>query len=598
MNPNSNSNNTENQALRKEDMWKSFLDAIESYTTSRKYSEQLPEIINQGLQVFLEIPHSEAASLFILKEDTFEFEHRTTVPNENSSKLIEIYEFLLDQGIIGTTLESGNIIIHPTDEKPDNQFGSLVAPLIVSWGVLGIVIIKIKNPNAIFNQMFYRLCSLHGSLFASTLENSILFRNLDKSKSILEQKVAARTMDLAQSQRELNAILNFVQTGIVVVNAETKNIIRVNPVAVDLIGVEEDNILGRKYTEFMTQINKEIIGDGTKIKSAKNFESELTRPDGKKIPILRTTAYINLGNKQLFIESFLDITDRKNAENALLESNELLELKVQERTEDLHVLIHKLKEEIAVRERAELEAKKMLEKEKELSELKTKFVSMVSHEFRTPLTVIKSAAQMISRFKEKLSGEEQDDYLFRIMKTVDVVTDLIENVIFIGKKDANKMLSTPSTIILVDFCTQIIKDLQLSFTTPRQINFKYSSIDLTLWGDEKLLRLIILNLLSNAIKYSDDSQPVELVLDSDENFVIFKIIDYGIGIPIVDQEQIFDLFYRAENVGSRSGTGLGLAVVMQSLQALNGEMDLSSRENKGTTFTVKIPKTTKNRVKK
>jgi signal transduction histidine kinase len=456
--------------------------------------------------------------------------------------------------------------------------------MIVPSGVLGIVLISLEYLPQNINPVLLKLCLLYGNLFASTIDNALLHKHLNQTRELLEQKVAIRTMHLSQSKRELNAIIDSVHNGILVIDAKTNIINRANPVAAQLIKLEESNITGRIYTEFLDSDGRVNLPEENQ-----NFESLLKDTDGRLIRILRTVSYINLGKGKLRIESFLDISDRKKYEEELQESNEILERKVKERTEDLELLVHKLKDEVQEKEKAQGEILKMLEKEKDLSELKTKFVSMVSHEFRTPLTIIRSSAQLMEKFFSALSDDEKKEYLDKIVKTVDFMKDQIENVIFIGKSDTSKIQLSPASINIAEFCRNIINDFQLTLNTKRIIRFNYKGSNRRVLIDTKVLKHVIVNVLSNAVKYSPNDKPVDFSVVLEGNSVIFNIQDYGIGIAEEDQKKIFELFYRGKNVGNISGTGLGMSVIVRSLEILNGKIELSSRVNIGTTFTVIIP---------
>lgn len=563
-----------------------FFEHIEVYVSERKYIDRMPEIILQGLQVFTNYPNALAASLFMLKDNSYEFEHRFSVPQSKKDEFKVLFSRLIDSGIIGKALESGNIEVDNHKNGISNY--SVLVPLVVSWGIIGIVVIEIDPDSVkVENQILNRMTSLLGGLFAGALENSILFKNLGTSKAVLEQKVAARTMDLAQSQRELKAILDSVQTGILVHEWESNQIIKANPVAVDLISVNHDEILGKPISNFLQEIDYSNPKYSALIN--KNFESFLINSRNELIPIIRTTSYVNLGSSKYRIECFLDITDRKKFEEELQKSNELLELKVEERTLDLQLLIKKLKDEIDEHSKVQAELKVMLDKEKELSEMKTRFVSMVSHEFRTPLTVIRSAAQMMNKFKSNLSPEEQDEYVMRVIKTVDTLTDLIENVLFIGKQSVQGESPTPSMLDLVSFTDNVINEFKLTLLKTREIIFTTIGFSNSLVTNEKLLRLILINLLSNAAKYSSNDTSIEMKLYLNKESFTYIVKDFGIGIPEEEQEKIFKLFYRADNVGRVAGTGIGLPVVLNSVQMLNGKIDLSSKINKGTIFTITIP---------
>lgn len=566
--------------------WKEFLHEIEDYVSKRSHIDRTPDLIQEGLKVFMKYPNAVSASLFMLKDNSFEFEFRTSVPAINIDENKALFMKLVETGKVGSALESGNIISAGSNNPVS---GILIVPLVASWGILGIILLESKEINYETDKMQIRLVSLMSGLFAGALENSYLFKNLGATKATLEQKVAARTMDLAQSQRELKAILDYVQTGIFVIDINTNQVVKCNPVAIDLIKDLPSNIIGANVHRFLEEVDYASRPQSLLTNYAvQNFESFLKAADGTEIPILRTSAFVNLGVNKYRIESFLDITEIKQYQDELQQANEYLEMKVQERTLDLQLLIKKLKDEIQEKTNAQSELKKMLDKEKELSELKTRFVSMVSHEFRTPLTVIRSAAQMLDKFKLKLNPFEQEEYLQRIVKTVDNLTDLIENVIFIGKQEQDRNDPVPTLLNLVGFTEGLIKEFEMGLLKPRQINFNTVGANISVVSNEKLLRLIIINLLSNAAKYSFDT-PIDITLYCNNDNYTYVITDYGIGIPEEEQEKIFRMFYRADNVGKVAGTGIGLPVVLNSVQLLKGKINLESKMNSGTTFTITIP---------
>lgn len=565
---------------------KYYFEQIEEYVAQRKYIDRIPEIIQQGMQVFAKYPFAIATSLFMLKENSLEFEHRASFPPTKKEEFNLLFGRLVEAGLVGNALETGSIVSGNIPNAKNQPI--VLVPLVVSWGIIGLIVIELEENYVSMNaEVTNRLTAMLGGLFAGSLENSMLFKNLGTTKAILEQKVAARTMDLAQSRRELNAILDSVQTGILVYEWESLKITKANPVAIDLIDRKTEDIVGKPIHDFLLDIDYSNPMYSSEVQ--RNFESALKNSKGDVIPIIRTTSYVNLGVTKYRIDCFLDITERKKFEEELKKYNELLELKVEERTLDLQILIKKLKDEIQEHSKVQKELKVMLDKEKELSEMKTRFVSMVSHEFRTPLTVIRSAAQMLNKFKKNLSEEEQEDYIIRIVKTVDTLTDLIENVLFIGKQTAQTESPSPTKLDLVVFTENLINEFKMTLLKPRNISFTTIGYSNSLITNEKLLRLILMNLISNAAKYSAADTPIEIKLYLNNDNFTYIIKDNGIGIPDEEQQKIFNLFYRADNVGKVAGTGIGLPVVLNSVQMLNGKIDLASRINQGTTFTITIP---------
>lgn len=245
---------------------------------------------------------------------------------------------------------------------------------------------------------------------------------------------------------------------------------------------------------------------------------------------------------------------------------------------------------------AEVEIRKALEKERELSELRASFVSMVSHEFRTPLTTIQSSAELLERYSDRLAQEKKQNHFIRIQTAVRRMTQLLDDVLTIGKAEAGKLQFNPQPINLVTFCGAIVESMQ-SFLTDEhthashqhQLSFVTQGNCTNARMDENLLEHILTNLLSNAIKYSPNGGTVQFDLICHESSAIFRIQDTGIGIPSEDLEKLFDSFGRASNVGIIQGTGLGLAIVKRCVDLHGGKIAVETELGVGTTFTVTLP---------
>ncbi|PSM49716.1 hypothetical protein C7Y66_07520 [Chroococcidiopsis sp. CCALA 051] len=243
---------------------------------------------------------------------------------------------------------------------------------------------------------------------------------------------------------------------------------------------------------------------------------------------------------------------------------------------------------ITDRKRTEAEMQHTLAKEKELSELKSRFVTMTSHEFRTPLTTILSSAELMEDFGSQWAEEKKLLHLRRIVTTVKHMNQLLDDVLLIGKAEAGKLECNPIELDIVQFCRELVEEMQMITDSHTiHLNSQCESSEVAL--DEKLLRHILINLLSNAIKYSPTSSIVSFNLNVDAKKVIFQVQDRGIGIPKIDREQLFQSFYRASNVGTISGTGLGLAIVKRAVDLHCGNITVESEVGVGTTFVVSLP---------
>lgn len=245
--------------------------------------------------------------------------------------------------------------------------------------------------------------------------------------------------------------------------------------------------------------------------------------------------------------------------------------------------------DITERKKAEVDIRNSLEKQKELGELKTRFVSMTSHEFRTPLTTILSSTELLEKYNKKLSDEKKAQHLQRIKVSVKHMTQLLNNVLLIGKAEAGKLQCRPVAMDLPKFCRDLVEELQLSSGEKHTIAFCHQGESLTAYLDEKLLLYIFSNLLSNAIKYSPEGGTVNFNLIFESEKVIFQVQDQGIGIPAAEQKQLFNSFHRASNVGTISGTGLGLAIVKKAIDLHQGEIAVKSEVGVGTMFIVTLP---------
>jgi signal transduction histidine kinase len=231
----------------------------------------------------------------------------------------------------------------------------------------------------------------------------------------------------------------------------------------------------------------------------------------------------------------------------------------------------------------------MLRKEQELNKLKSSFISMASHEFRTPLTAISSSAMLIG--KQNGSGEEDKrlKYVTQIKKNVENLVVILNDFLSLGKLEEGKVLPKPCSFDLIDFSKSIIQEVTPNFKDGQDINFIHDKSEVLVWLDQKLTYHLLINLLSNAIKYSPKDKNILLSISNRNERVILKVKDEGIGIPLEDRENIFQRFYRAHNTNNIEGTGLGLNIVKQYVELMNGHVSVNSKINGGTTFIVELP---------
>ncbi len=230
-----------------------------------------------------------------------------------------------------------------------------------------------------------------------------------------------------------------------------------------------------------------------------------------------------------------------------------------------------------------------LAQEKELGEMKLQFFSMVSHEFRTPLSVIIGSAQLLLENLRTRIEPERLKKLTQIQSSAKLMTQLLNDILTLARADAGKLECKPELIEMQFFCLNLLEDIQLFSEHPRTIQFKKLGSSTYAYLDERLIYSVLSNLLSNAIKYSPPSSPIDFTLTCEPDLVLFEIKDRGIGIPREEQAHIFEPFRRGANVGNIAGSGLGMAVVKKCLDLHQGELTLESEVGVGTVFTLKIP---------
>lgn len=295
-----------------------------------------------------------------------------------------------------------------------------------------------------------------------------------------------------------------------------------------------------------------------------------------------------------FAKSFNIMLDKfLISRNELEELNYQLESKVKERTKSLQneVEMRKLSEKKL--EKYNSEIKSLLEKEKELNKLKTQFVSTVSHEYRTPLTVILNSSYLINKFALKNDYTSVKEYIEKIQFSVIQMKDLLEDTLNYGEIESSKYYVHLEDFDLNNLIKNIIQDFN-TINRNRTIIFNNNIINNCVYSDKKAIHHCINNLMSNAIKFSKDDIEIELSEDN-ENYYI-TVLDQGIGIPEEDQKNIFSAFYRTSLTKNLPGTGLGLSIANKYIQALNGKLSLESKINVGTKFEIRIPKLNENKI--
>lgn len=368
----------------------------------------------------------------------------------------------------------------------------------------------------------------------------------------------------------------------------------------ELAGMPLEDLLPERYRHLHAQQRQIFHKNPKPRRMGIGRDLVAVRKDGSEFPVEVSLSHHTVKGTMLIMAFVIDITERKKAEEAIRRSEEQLlvyaaelERKVQARTqalnktvEDLEKANQFLQEQIAVRKKAEEEARRALERERELNELKSKFVSIASHEFRTPLSTVLSSASLIAQYREKGDLEKIDKHIQRIKSSVNHLTAILNDFLSLGKLEEGRIEVQKEEVLLTQLIQEVMDEMRPQLKEAQQINLNTAGQPVTAVTDTRIMRNILFNLLSNASKYSDKGKLIDISLRFWNNHYEISIRDEGIGIPKADQKHLFERFFRASNSGNIQGTGLGLNIVKRYVELLGGEINFTSEEGEGTTFTL------------
>jgi len=457
------------------------------------------------------------------------------------------------------------------------------------------------------------------SNFSTGNENYVIAFIIDISERRISEELLSKEKEVAQMYLDIAPVIFLV------LNKE-QQVSLINQNGCQILGFSENEIVDKNWFDaFVTDTEKETsrqlfiqLMDG-KISINNPFEYEIRTANGEHRLIAWKNTIIRdeRGNPQAVLSSGEDITARKQQDEIIdkankelqryseevLELNADLEKRVRVRTEELAELINRLERintELAIEIKERKQAEKLLEKnkedlrtalnkEKELSELKSRFVTMASHEFRTPLSTILSSVSLISKYNEPGQDEKRFKHIERIKSAVYNLTSILNDFLSLGKLEEGKVASTPTTFDITSFSNDLVGELKEVTKTGQSITYNHEGTSTTVFLDKNLTRNICINLLSNAIKYSEEGTPIHFQTVIEHDTLMISVSDKGIGIPESEQQYIFDRFFRANNASNIQGTGLGLNIVKKYVELMQGEVGFTSISGKGTTFTLTLP---------
>lgn len=413
--------------------------------------------------------------------------------------------------------------------------------------------------------------------------------------------------NISDVANRLNAIIQTAVDGIITIS--DRGIIEsLNPATCRIFGYDVSEMLGQNIamlmpsphrevhdnyiSNYMTSGHRKIIGIGREVLGKKK--------DGSTFPFWLAVSEVNLGGKRLFTGIVHDMTEQKKAEAELLKLNQELEGKIAERTEKLSDVVNKLLatnqqlyHEVQERKAAEqsllllqLELQQALKKEQDLGLLKTRFVSMASHEFRTPLSTILSSASLMDQYTQTEQQDKRHRHFLKIRNSVEMLTMLLNDFLSISRLEEGKVELSLEKVNFQAFCQEVMDEMNITLKKGQKLITHHEDADLVIEIDKKLLKLMLINLISNASKYSEEDTTIICETQKVGQLFSLSIIDKGMGIPEEDKPHMFDRFFRASNAMNIKGTGLGLPIAKRYAEMMNGELSFESELSKGSTFTV------------
>ena len=402
--------------------------------------------------------------------------------------------------------------------------------------------------------------------------------------------------DYSELALRLKAIIDTAIDGIITID-QFGHVESINNSAAKMFNYKPEEVVGKNISMLMPEPHQSshdgyiqryldtkkprIIGIGREVPGKKK--------SGKIFPFRLAVSEVILNDRIIFTGVIHDLTQVKKAEEELLQAKASLEEKVEERTNELEQVVNQLLETNTRLAKSQAILQLSLEKEKELNELKSRFVSMASHEFRTPLSTIMSSASLLSKYNDPIHTDRKAKHVGRIKSAVNNLTGILNDFLSLSKLEEGKVELNPEVVVIKDLLNMVKDEVEGIQKEDQVIHIKVSGKAQRFISDPRILKNIFFNLISNAIKYSPGGSMIICEVNYKKEFINFKVKDEGIGIPEKEQKFLFERFFRASNVENVQGTGLGLNIVKQYLEILSGSIEMASKPGKGSTFSINLP---------
>ena len=387
------------------------------------------------------------------------------------------------------------------------------------------------------------------------------------------------------SSNHFEALFEYATIGILITDSNGV-IAAINPFALNEFGYTRKELLGKKIemlipTRFQGQHvrNREHYSKRPQTRPmGVGMDLFALKKDGTEFPVEVSLGNYHTNGDRYVIAFITNISVRKKGETEIKQLNDDLEATVERRTKELTNAMHQL-------EISKEELSKSLEKEKELGELKSRFVSMASHEFRTPLSTILSSAYLIEKYKTTEDQPKRDRHLQRVISSVRMLTDILNDFLSLGKIEERKIQVRITEFNIRELVIDIVGEIKNNVKEKQEINYRHEGGAIVSL-DTSLLKHMVMNLVSNASKFSPDAASIEIKTINPDHQLTLTVKDHGIGISREDQKHLMERFFRGSNAGNIQGTGLGLHLVSKYAELMNGTVKCKSELGKGTEFII------------
>ncbi len=542
---------------------RTFVNALNNITAILTSSLNLQTVMERILDsVGRVVPH-EAANIMLIEDKAVRVAFwRNYGPR--CDEMFRVNHYPLDMPMLANMLNTElPYLVSDTDGAPEwIRFdetawirSSVGVPIRAHDVILGFLILDSSEPDFFQPPDAERLRAFAYQA-AIAIENARLFSRVQEHAAELETRVTERTAELNAAKNHVEAILEHSSDGFALVN-EAGVISQVNPSFGQLFGVRELEPDSRKFQELVHADARD------RLQSA--FHDALVQEKASRLEVACYRADGSMFDADIAIAPLFDATQKSY----------FYILNVRDITR------HKT---------AERELRTALEREKQLSDLKSRFVAIVSHEFRTPLATIQTSSDLLYRYSDRLTLERRNEIILRIQSQIQRLIALLEDILTIANADSFGLMLDIDTVDLIKFCGGVIRFMGNSLAQTHSILFQYSPNSLSVELDPKLIKQALVSLLSNAIQYSYDGSPVDLIISATDADAIIEVRNQGAGIREENLPGLFDPFYRAHNGEEGSGTGLGLAVVKRVIEAHHGTVAVESKQGVSTRFIITIPK--------